>query len=494
MKKLIFLFLFTLFSFHSYAYEAAVVSANPQASRAGIEILKKGGSAADAAIATAFALTVVEPYNSGIGGGGLLVYYDATTKEFSYLDYREIAPLGADYYQQRPEKLEKGVLSIGVPGFVKGMETISKKWGKLSWNEVLAPSIRLAEGGVPLKGKLKDKIKEFSDRLAADPSLSEIYLKPYQEHQSRISQKELALTLRGIQEKGAKIFYRGALGRKIVSFIEEKGGILASGDLASYQIYFRKPYQFTKGPYQITSAHIPSSGGAGLDLLFKKATVYKIKAQFPYSPYAYRLLINAMKDYFDYRESALGDSSYNVISHTTHISIIDADGNMAAMTNTLNSSFGAGMAVPETGIILNDELGDFSKNPNSANRARGGRRPLSSMAPTLIFKNQEPYLIIGTSGGTTIPQNLFQVLFFSWDWASSLRQAIHQPKIYYSENGSKVLVESRVPRRVRKSLQNQFRVEELPSIGNIQALLIQSPTETMPLSDPRGEGKGLTYR
>lgn len=491
MLKLILTVTLFLFSSTASPYQPAVVSAHKEASRIGLEILKKGGNSADAAIATAFALAVVEPYNSGLGGGGFFLYYDAHTKQFHFLDYREAAPQAVVSLKKGNKRFQEGILSVAVPGFLKGMEEIHKKKGKLAWEELVNPAVRLAEEGIPLRGKLKEKIGERTPFLKNDPALTEVFLKPHEEGKNTIFQSHLAKTLKLVAEKKSAVFYSGEIGKKIASFVKKEGGILSLSDLQSYPVFWRKPMQFAHGPFEITSSPIPSSGGAGLSLLFRKAIINRVADYPPYSPEAYQMLLEGFKDYFDYREAALGDSTYNVIGHTTHLSVIDAEGNMAAMTNTLNSAFGSGIMVPGTGIILNDEMADFSTNPGSPNSLIGGRRPLSSMAPTIVFKNKKPFLVIGTPGGLTIPQNIFQILYYSWQWKTSLDRAILQPKFYYSPYGKKVVAEEKFSPRVLQSLPAEGGVETKDSIGNVQALVIKSENLTIPLSDQRGEGKGV---
>ncbi len=493
MFKVVFAVTLFLFSCPLQAYQPAVVSAHKKASQIGIEILQKGGNAADSAVAMAFALGVVEPYNSGLGGGGFFLYYNAQTKQFYFLDYREAAPQAVGLIKKGNKRFQEGILSVAVPGFLKGMEEIHKKHGQLSWEELVNPSVQLAEEGIPLRGELKESIADRAPFLKSDPALTHVFLKPHEEGKNTIFQSDLALTLKNIAEKKGDDFYSGPLAKKIAAFSKKEGGILSLSDLQSYHVFWRKPLQFTHGPYEVTSSPIPSSGGAGLSLLFRKAIINHVTDYPPYSPEAYQMLLEGFKDYFDYREAALGDSTYNVVAHTTHLSVMDAEGNMAAMTNTLNSAFGSGIMVPGTGIILNDEMADFSTHPGSPNSLVGGRRPLSSMAPTIVFKNKKPFLIIGTPGGLTIPQNIFQVLYYSWQWKASLDRAILQPKFYYSPYDKKVVAEEKFSPRVLQSLSPEGGVEIKDTIGNVQALVIKNEKLTVPLSDQRGGGKGMTF-
>lgn len=495
--------IFLLFSFlssQSYSYEPAVVSASPLASRVGVEILHKGGSAADAAIATAFALTVVEPYNSGIGGGGFLLYYEASTQKFYFVDYREMSPLNIDfeYLKKHPKDLETGIHSVGIPGFVSGMDKIHGKFRKVSWPGIIEPSIKLAREGISIKGKLIEKLRAREEFLSQDLEFKTLFIDPWKKGKLKIVQKDLADTLEKIALGGAREFYQGFLTQQMVAYLQQEGGVHDLADFKSYQTFFRKPYQFEVGDHQIISSPLPSSGGRALNFLFGRAFVNEIHNHPFLSLDSFKLHLRGMEDYFRYREMSLGDISGNIISHTTHLSVIDGEGNMAAMTNSLNYPFGAGRVVPGTGIILNNELGDFSLNPKSANRVKPGKRPLSSMSPTIIMKKRKvndteeliPKYVIGTPGGRTIPINLFQTLYYHWTRGLNLGSAIRKPKLYYSPIGKKVIVENDFNKNIKEELGKKYKIQEKDSVGNIQALEIQNQKSTKVYSDHRGEGKG----
>lgn len=492
MYKIIIILLVTLILFPNIGsgYQPAVVSANPVASKIGLEILNKGGSAADAAIATAFALTVVEPHNSGLGGGGFLLYYDAREEKFSFVDYREVSPqnIQSAFYKKNPKLMESGIYSVAVPGFLLGMETIHKKWRRVSWPALLDPSIKLAKKGISFSGRMKDEIKNTQDRNQEAYGEIRDYVIPQDGKGLKTLEEDLAKTLENIQTGGSAVFYRGELAKKIASFMKEAKGLMTLDDLKNYRVYFREPFEFEFADNRIISAPLPSSGGRGLNYLFKRAIIYHLEKYNPTNPRTYEILLDALKNYMDYRAVALGDTSDNIVGHTTHLSVIDQEGNMAAMTNTLNYPFGSGVVVPGTGIILNNEMGDFSLDATTANRLRPATRPLSSMSPTFVFKNDEPYLIIGTPGGTTIPQNIFQILFYDMKWGNSLTRAIAQPKIYYSKTDDEVVAEDALKKNIVKELQKTNSVRIKPTQGNVQALLIKSVKRTEPYSDPRGEG------
>lgn len=471
-----------------HAYQPAVVSAHKEATLIGVEVLKKGGNAADAAIATAFALGVVEPHNSGMGGGGFLLYYDAKSKKFHFLDYRETAPKAVSKLAN-PEMLQKGIHSVGVPGFVLGMEDAHKRLGSLPWKDLVMPSVNLAKKGVTISGMLQQKVQEHKELLSNDPVFKSEWL-----DKTSPDLTVLANSLSEIAEEGSAPFYQGSIAQKLVDYMSSQGGLISLDDLKNYRTLWRKPFQFEKDKYTIVSSGSPSAGGAALSLLFRKAIIYKAHHHFPNSGDAYSMLLEGVKDYFDYRAAALGDSSANIIGHTTHLNVIDEEGNIAAMTNTINSPFGSGLIASDTGIILNNELADFSTDPRSPNKPLPGKRPLSSMSPTIVMIKNKPILAIGTPGGLTIPQNLFQVLYAHWNWKSTLAAAIAQPKVYYSPSDKSLIVEEKLPSRVLKKLEEKYTIATKPYVGNVQALVIKNERMTQTLSDPRGEGSGIVLK
>lgn len=494
MKKILFLafLLSTLISANLFAYPAAVVTQNEKASQVGLEILKKGGTAIDAAIATAFALGVAEPQNSGLGGGGFLLYYQAKTGQTHFVDYRETAPLSvaASDYEKNPSLKEKGLTSVGIPGFVAGMELIHKKWGKSDWYGLLQPAVDLAHKGIPVGAILKSKILT---KESYNEEFKRIFLKPVQSGKSRLIQTDLAATLQLIQKSKKPSFYRGEISGQILDFSKKEGGNIKAKDLESYRAYLRTPFQLDFENYHVVSSPLPSSGGTGLNILFRKAIVNRLNDAEIYSPVFYALMLKGLKDYFDFREIALADDHSNIIKQTTHFCVMDKEGNIVSMTNTLNSPFGSGLVVPGTGIVLNNEMDDFSLNPRSANKIKGGDRPLSSMAPTIVFKDKKPIIVIGTPGGKTIPQNLFQVLFYRLKKGLPLRQAISHPKIYFDPNDNTVLAESTLPTKIRQALSVEDKVITKDKVGNVQAIEISAQNKISTISDARGEGRGFTY-
>lgn len=501
MKKnisLIFLLSIFFISTSVKAYQPAVASAQAQASKVGLEILKKGGNAADAAIATAFALSVVEPYNSGLGGGGFLVYYDANKKTFSFIDYREVAPQKArsSFYKKNPQALVLGIHAAAVPGFVKGMESIHQSFGSQDWKALIEPSVQLSEKAFPYRGMLREKILLRQETLSQDPDFKKIFIQAGSQEKSVI-QKELAKTLRLIQSQGSDSFYKGEIANKITSFMKEKGGFIQSRDLTRYKVIKRKPHEFSYKNYKIITASSPSSGGLGLEMFFKQAEADNLSQIKVTDPRAYELIIQNFKKYFAARQETMGGIFNEGLSQTTHLSVIDKNGNMAAMTNSLNYPFGSGVMVPGTGIILNNHMADFSIEASSKknlNPIKSGQRPLSSMSPTLVFKDQKPHLIIGTPGGTTIPQTLAQVLFSFWEWKMPLWKAIRKERIFYSPTKDEILFEKPLHLRIQKALEKIDPIASREKVGNVQAVLIQSQTKSLPHVDHRGEGEGYSLR
>ncbi|EKD42430.1 MAG: Gamma-glutamyltransferase, partial [uncultured bacterium] len=371
---------------------------------------------------------------------------------------------------------------IAIFGFVKGMGVMHEKWAKLKWQTLIQPSIELAANGFPLKGLIREKIEKYQKELSADPELKKTFVDPWLGKQKKIMQADLAHTLQLISHKGADVFYTGELAGTLLDFLKKEGSSLSSKDFKNYKVYSRIPFHFNKGPYEIYSASLPSTGGLALKSLFDCNS-----DAVPDENH----LVDCLKKYFDEREKKWGDTTKNILGHTTHLNVVDQEGNMVAMTNTLNNNFGAKMMVPRTGIILNDELDDFSTNPQSPNFYKAGVRPLSSMTPTIIFKNKNPFLIMGTPGGKSIPQNIFQVLSDYLEHNKTLTQAIKKPKIYYVPEKAAVMVENRLNQKTKNNLKKHHELIEEDSIGNVQAIEIISLTKSRTVSDDRGEGKGF---
>jgi len=507
MKKALVLFLAVLMAFvlagagmaeEVVAKNGMVSSAHELASKAGVEILKKGGNAIDAAVATAMALNVVEPNASGIGGGGFMTIRFAKTGEVVVLDYRETAPGSAtkDLFSSEKSKAEKwsiqGGKSVGVPGWLIGMWTALEKYGTLSFSEVAQPAIRLAEQGFALhpmqNGIIKDefaKLVEYTDPERLPFLESGLPL----EQGKILKQPALAKTFRLIAEKGPEVFYGGPIGQAIVEAVNKAGGAMTLSDLKNYKMEVRKPVHGTYRGYHIYSVPPASSGGTHIVQLLNIMENFPVKDWGHNSARGLHVMAEAMKMVYADRGAYMADTAFvkvpldglvskeyskklsskiNLFSamkeipaddpkpyqkasvpayiggepqervSTSHFSVVDSMGNIVASTNTINYFFGSGVFVPDYGFMLNDEMDDFSTNPASVNAPEPGKRPLSSMSPTILLDpNERPYMTIGAAGATRIISAVAQIVMNTVDHGMKMDEAIEQLRIFNFSSGGK---------------------------------------------------------
>ncbi len=526
-----------------------VSSQHPIASEIGLSILEKGGNAVDAAVATAFALGVVEPYHSGIGGGSFILIRIAETGETIAIDARERAPSSAsrNMYQEHGDVIQglssRGPLSVGVPGTVAGLTLALEKYGTMSLEEVMAPSIEVAEKGVEVDPFFHNVLEEKIDLLQRFPETSSIYLlsgvRPHEEGY-QLPEKDLADTYRRIAAGGRNEFYRGEIARKIVEHLNELGGIISSDDLRDYRPVEREPIRGTYKGYDILSMSPPSSGGVHLVQILNILERFDFSGYSPRSPYYIQRLAEAMSKAFEDRANLLGDADFVEVpvdrltskeyaseqrediqsgmregvgengspgregGGTSHLSVIDRSGNVVSLTQTINLWFGSGITVPGTGIILNDEMDDFSAMPgvpnefglvgSEANSIEPGKRPLSSMSPTIILKDGRPFLVLGSRGGPRIITSVLQVVLNVIDFDMSLRKAIEEPRVHYQWLPDILYVENSIPGTTRREMERRgYSVEvKEEGIGCVSAVLVDGET-FQGVSDPRGIGEARGY-
>jgi gamma-glutamyltranspeptidase / glutathione hydrolase len=472
--------------------QGAVASGHPLASEAGAAMLRHGGNAVDAAVATAFALAVVEPQSSGIGGGGFALVYLAREKKVQVIDFREVAPAAATaqmYVQDgkaREDLARAGPLSVAVPGAVRGYVELLKRFGKRPLLEVVGPAIEFAGRGFRAYRAFVNAAEYQRDCLAADPEASRIFLRRGRDGQlhapapgDRLIQPDLARTLKAIALRGADAFYKGDIARRIATTVQSGGGILAEQDLAGYKVREREPLEGTYRGYRLVSMPPPSSGGMILIGLLN-VLEREDPAAGGYKPEPYlHVMVEAEKRLFAHREG-WGDPDFNpgmaeiarkivskdfaralrdsigdrattaeqVVSaqegaHTTHISVMDAQGNAVGLTTTVNEPFGSCVVAQGTGVLLNDEMDDFAVAPGVMNAfdVRGGAEnapgpgkvPLSSIAPTLVFTPGGALrLVIGSAGGSTIPTTIAQAIIQVIDYRMPIDRALAAPRIHHN--------------------------------------------------------------
>lgn len=464
-----------------------VVTAQHLASEVGVEVLKKGGNAVDAAVAVGYALAVVYPNAGNIGGGGFMTIRFKDGKS-TFLDFRERAPLAATktMYLDKDGNPVKGAsldgyLAVGVPGSVAGFEMAREKYGTLSRQDLMAPAISYAKDGFILNQGDAASFASSAARLAKDPAAAAIFLKPDGKSYAigeRLVQPDLAASLAAISEKGPDAFYKGAIADAIVKASGAKGGILARQDFEQYAVRELKPVTCSYRGYEITSSPPPSSGGVIICEILNVLEGYPLSYLGAGSAETVHVMVEAMRHAYVDRNSALGDPDFvdNPVSklldktyakdirekidpfragvskdlmpkgfgeskQTTHYSIIDNDGNAVAVTYTLNGSFGAGVVADGTGILLNNEMDDFTQKPGvpnlyglvqgEANAIQPKKTPLSSMSPTVVAKDGKPFMVIGSPGGSRIITITLEAIVNVIDHGMNIQEAIDAPRIHH---------------------------------------------------------------
>jgi gamma-glutamyltranspeptidase/glutathione hydrolase len=522
-----------------------VVSAHPLPSKAGVEILKKGGNAVDAAVATAFALGVAEPNASGLGGGGFILIYLANNQEVVTIDYREMAPLKAtpDMYRLTPDgkvvdnEITVGHKAVAIPGTVAGLTLALQKYGTMTLREVIAPAIPLAEEGFEVSKTMNGMMKESCEKLLKFPAAARIYLKnrlPY-EVGDRLVLKDLARTYRLIADKGLDVFYRGEIAEAIEKEMKASGkGLITREDLAAYEPVVRTPVRGSYRGYEVISMGPSSSGGTHVIQLLNILQGYDMAKMGHNSSESLHIMAEAMKRVFADRERYMGDSDFvnvpikGLLSKryaeelrkgiradragekitagnpfpyesggTSHLSVADKDGNLVALTQTINHFFGSGVLVPGTGILLNNEMDDFDPRPGNRNSIEPKKRPISSMSPTLVLKDGKPYLSIGTPGATRIISVLPQILMNMIDHKMNVQEAIDAARIHCMTG--EFSMESRIPEDARQALINKGHKLSVKGdfdlyFGGAQGVLIDPKTGTFyGGADPRRDGFAAGY-
>ena len=464
-----------------------VVTAQHLASEIGVGVLKKGGNAVDAAVAVGYALAVAYPTAGNIGGGGFMTIRFKDGRS-TFLDFRERAPLAATktMYLDKDGNPVKGAsldgyLAVGVPGSVAGFETARAKYGTLSRQDLMAPAIALAKDGFILDQGDATTFARGAERLAKDPEAAKIFLKadgsPYRSGE-RLMQPDLAATLTAISDMGPDGFYKGQAAEAISSASQKGGGILSKEDFAQYEVRELKPVTCSYRGYEIISSPPPSSGGVIICEILNVLEGYPLGYLGAGSADTVHVMAEAMRYAYVDRNSALGDPDFvdNPVSklldkgyaaeirakidpyragvskdlmpegfgehmETTHYSIIDDEGNAVAVTYTLNGSFGAGVVAPGTGVLLNNEMDDFTQKPGvpnlyglvqgEANAIQPKKTPLSSMSPTVVAKDGKPFMVIGSPGGSRIITITLEAIVNVIDHGMDIQEAIDAPRIHH---------------------------------------------------------------
>ena len=526
----------------------AVVSAHPLASKVGIEMMKQGGNAIDAAIATQLALAVVYPGAGNIGGGGFMVARLANGQTLA-LDYREAAPAAAyrDMYLDANgnvinNKSVNGHLSSGVPGTIAGLFETAK-YAKLSFKKLIQPAIDLAEKGFVITEREASSLNNIQDDLNKyNTSVSVFQKKNSWKAGDTLIQKDLAKTLIRIRDKGAKGFYEGVTAKLIIEEMKRGNGIVSAQDLKNYKAKWRTPHSFDYKGFTIVGMPMPSSGGTLLHQMLKMVEDKPLATYGFLSPQSVQLMTEVERRAYADRAEYMGDADFykvpqtkltsdeylkdrmkdyqpNVAGNseqikpgvipreseeTTHFSVIDAEGNAVAVTTTLNNSYGSKTVVGGAGFFLNDEMDDFSAKPGvpniygavggQANAIAPGKRMLSSMTPTLVLQNGKPFLVVGTPGGTTIPTSVFQTIVNIIDFKMSTEDAVYKPKFHHQWLPDQIDVEKSFPEETKDALKKMgYKIVERGNIGRTEVIKLMPNGSFEAVADIRGDDAAEGY-
>jgi len=484
----------------TWGRDGMVVTSVSPAAPVGQAILEKGGNAVDAAIAASFAAAVAHPFSSGLGGGMLAVVHEAKSGETHTLDAREIAPASASaqFYRENPDTIRKGPRSVGVPGLVQGLWALHQRYGSLPWADLIEPAIALAENGVKVTIWHHKIVSYAAPALADFPETQRIQTVNGKSPPLgwMLKQTDLAQTLRLVQQKGGQALARGPVAKKIE---EATGGVVTELDLARYEVKWREPIRTVYRGYELAAMPPPSSGGVLLAQMFNVLQRFDLAELGKGSSDYIHLVASVMKLAFADRAEHLGDPDFHPVpverltsmayadsqaerirkdgqpdvpekldappddAGTTQISILDRNGNAVSLTQTINTLFGSKITVPGTGIVLNNEMDDFSIDPetanlweavgSSANSVQAGKRPLSSMTPAIVLKDGVPVMAIGSPMGTLIISTVLQALINVIDFGLDAQSAVMAPRFHHQWQPDKLFLEAEFSRDVRSRLE-----------------------------------------
>ena len=521
--------------------KTAIATVSPYASGIAMDVVARGGNAVDAAIAAAFTLGVVDGHNSGIGGGCFILVRLADGRIFA-IDGREMAPAAAhrDMFladgKANPELSRTGALAVGIPGSVMALHKLQQLGGALKFRELILPAAELAETGFPISASLAERLFATSKKIAQFPASAAIFLdkenKPLHAH-APLQQKDLGATYRAIAKQGPAYFYKGDFAKKTASWMKQNGGLITQKDFAHYQIKLREPVVSEFAGYTLYGFPPPSSGGTHVAQILNILEQFDVNKATPAE--RYHLIAEAMKFAFADRAHWLGDADFTKVplsltdkryakiiaqkislekttaninhgnpdtdiealmnKHTTHIAAADLAGNWVAITSTVNTSFGSKVVIPGTGVMLNNQMDDFSAQVgaanafglvgSAANAVQAGKRPLSSMSPTLVFKNGVPVMTLGAAGGPTIISQVVQTLLYTLSDGMPAEQAMKQPRIHQQWNPNVLFVEAAMPENVQQSLkQKGHELKIWPTMGAAQAIQLIDG-KLVPVAEPR---------
>ncbi|WP_440880576.1 gamma-glutamyltransferase [Tenacibaculum sp. C7A-26P2] len=533
------------------ANTAMVVSARQEASQIGITILKKGGNAFDAMMATELALAVAYPYAGNIGGGGFMVYR-TQTGEIGALDYREKAPLSAhrDMYLDElkniiPGKSTKGASAVGVPGTIAGIFEAHKKLGSLPIEQIIQPVIDLAKKGIVITKKQEKRLQKYRDIFLEVNKDTFLLTRPWKEGDT-IKYNALAETLTKIKKNGRDEFYKGETAKKLAAFLQKEGGYITEEDLAKYEAKWRKPIVFPYDDLTIISMSPPSSGGICLAEIMNAIEPFDLHEYGHNSAKSIQVITEAERRAYADRSYFLGDPDFvsiptkkltskeytsermgsfsfekatksSDLSHgnveivesneTTHYSIVDAFGNAVSVTTTLNGAYGAKLFTSELGFFLNNEMDDFSSKPGEpnmfglvgakANEIAPEKRMLSSMTPTIVEKNDKLWMVVGTPGGSTIITSVLQTILNVHEYKMGMQEAVSKPRFHHQWLPDVIKMEPNSFSNEVKSMLSEkgYSIDETnaPVIGKVDAILVLPNGKLEGGADHRGDDTAIGF-
>ena len=532
----------------------AVATPSEKGTQAAIDILRKGGNAFDAAVAAAFTMGVTNGFSSGIGGGGFLVGFQADKASTFALDFREVAPrnarmemfLGPDG-KPIPEKSRDGALSVAVPGAAMGYVEIQKRYGKLKLPEVLAPAIKAAEEGFLVTPHFQKAATMRLECLRADPESSRLFLQKQKGAEKpevpelgyRILQKDLGTTLRAIAKAGSHAFYEGKIAKLLVKAVADGGGVMTEEDLKIFAVRDRAPLMGSYRGHVVATMPPPSAGGIAVLQVLNVLEHADLSTGY-HVPAHLHLYAEAVKQSYADRAMYLGDPGFVKVpldpliskqygdelfarfsgkgaqpaakvvpwregDHTSHLSVVDAEGNAASITTTVNYIFGSCVVAKGTGVLLNDEMDDFAAKPGTpntyglvtgdANAVAPGKIPLSSMSPTIVFQKGDPkrvQLVVGSPGGAFIPTIVIQAIVNVLDYGMPLDQALSTPRLHHQYLPDVLMAEpNALESKTLEALTLMgHKIEQREAWGDAHAVMVDAETGVrFAASDSRGEGR-----